>query len=57
MIRTDLIRFGLKDIRAVCCECNSCHTRLAFAPEKIETLPEQCPLGHSWTWNVNTGYK
>ena len=48
------ITAGLSDITAIVFECSTCHARLALVPEDITGLPQQCPRGHAWDWNVPT---
>ena len=42
------IIMSLSEIKAVVFECNSCKSRTSIVPEKLETVPKECPNGHIW---------
>lgn len=51
------IVFDLSEVKAVIFECATCGARVAFVPRSTDLRPpEQCPSGHHWGWNVDTGY-
>ncbi|HWF37794.1 MAG TPA: hypothetical protein VG322_04700 [Candidatus Acidoferrales bacterium] len=41
---------GLEEIKAIVLECNLCHAKIVFAPEKLENqnIPSKGPCGHAW---------
>lgn len=51
------ILFDLTEIKTVIFECQTCSARVALVPRTIDVYPPtQCPLGHAWGWNLDTGY-
>lgn len=49
--------FDLTEVKAIIFVCESCGARIAFVPRSPDLRPpEQCPSGHHWNWNVDTGY-
>ena len=39
---------SLDEIKAVVFECGQCNSRTAIAPDKLTSIPENCPNGHLW---------
>jgi hypothetical protein len=46
---------SLEEIKAIVLVCTSkgCDSRTGFSPDKIDTIPQQCPHGHQWLWEVS----
>src|ERR1035441_2228377 len=51
------IVFDLAEIKAVVFECCTCVATASLPIGKADQPPSQCPTGHRWDWNVNTGYQ
>jgi hypothetical protein len=41
---------SLEEIKAIVLECAApdCTSRATFSPDKIDTIPSNCPQGHHW---------
>lgn len=51
------IVFDLTEIKSVIFECTTCGARTSLPLGKVDYPPQHCPAGHSWNWNVRTGYQ
>lgn len=51
------IIFDLAEIQSVIFECKDCGARVSLRPGKAHRPPENCPAGHAWHWNVDTGFR
>jgi hypothetical protein len=48
------LRVGLEEIKGIVLKCTTkeCDSWAAFSPDKIDTIPQRCPHGHQWTWEM-----
>jgi hypothetical protein len=51
------ILFDPADIKAVIFECSACGARVSASAKTMDKPPYQCPMGHAWGWNKETGYR
>lgn len=42
---------GLEEIRAIVFECK-CKAKIVVSPDDATKVPNTCPLGHSWSWDI-----
>jgi hypothetical protein len=45
------IVIGLEEIKAVIFQCNKCGSKISIAPDKLDSIPRQCPNDHAFLWN------
>ncbi len=46
---------SLEEIKAIVLKCTSegCSSRTVFSPDRTDTIPQHCPHGHTWIWEVS----